>query len=643
MIVGSLAVVTRAVAIVGAGPTGTSFLERLLASVDELLGGDDLLVHVVDPHPPGGGRVWRSKQSALLRMNSMAEDVTMFTDDSVACEGPIRPGPSLDVWIERFGGHSQDREVAAEARASDSRSFPTRRLQSAYLGWVFDGVVDAAAPNVRVEVHADAVVDLDEDAGGRQVLTLADGSILEADAVVLAVGHVDVAPDASERDLAEFAARHHLTFVAPGYTADLDDELDAIEPGAPVLLRGTGLGFVDAVAMLTEGRGGRFLPEEGGRLRYLASGDEPLLITGSRRGVPYRSKIAYRLQGPRPALPRFLTPDAVDAVLAAHRPADFRRDLWPLVLKELGYAHYHELFHAHPEAVVGSWEAFDEAWAATAPGDPAVDALVRRAVPNPADRFDLDELDAPLAGVRVAALDDLQALIRRRIAADLDRKADTRHSADVAVFDAMLITYAQIMRAAATGALHPASRIADVTGWWHGLFSTYASGPPAFRLEELLALSRAGIVRFLGAGLEVRTDERRGRFVARGEHVDTEVEVEALIEARLPTLDLRRATDPLLRALMERGAITEHVLVGDDGAVHPTGKVAVAGEALRLVQADAGRHPRRSAIGVHTSRPAAGAFARPRTNALAFRQHDAVARATLRTLAALPVEEPVRA
>ena len=126
------------VAIVGAGPGGTSFLERLLASVPELLGDQPLDVHLVDPFPPGAGRIWRYEQSALLRMNSMAEDVTMFTDDSVRCEGPIRPGPSLIEWAEAVRGQPQATpELTAEVAALTATTFPTRQLQSAYLAWVF--------------------------------------------------------------------------------------------------------------------------------------------------------------------------------------------------------------------------------------------------------------------------------------------------------------------------------------------------------------------------------------------------------------------------------------------------------------------------------------------------------------------------
>ncbi|MBM3525578.1 MAG: hypothetical protein FJX57_21730 [Alphaproteobacteria bacterium] len=81
--------------IVGAGPTAASVVERLLANAAELLGGTAVEVHWVDPHRVGSGRVWRPDLNPLLWMNSLPTDVTMFTDESLHIEGPIRPGPSL--------------------------------------------------------------------------------------------------------------------------------------------------------------------------------------------------------------------------------------------------------------------------------------------------------------------------------------------------------------------------------------------------------------------------------------------------------------------------------------------------------------------------------------------------------------------
>ncbi|MFF3144277.1 FAD/NAD(P)-binding protein, partial [Streptomyces sp. NPDC057927] len=92
---GTTPAVDVALAVVGAGPRGTSVLERLCASAPELLPpGARLTVHMVDPSPPGPGRVWRTAQSPHLLMNTVASQVTLFTDDSVDCSGPVRPGPS---------------------------------------------------------------------------------------------------------------------------------------------------------------------------------------------------------------------------------------------------------------------------------------------------------------------------------------------------------------------------------------------------------------------------------------------------------------------------------------------------------------------------------------------------------------------
>lgn len=111
-----------------------------------------------------------------------------------------------------------------------------------------------------------------------------------------------------------FAARHRLTYLPPAFTADSD--LSALGPGEPVLVRGFGLAFIDLMVLLTEGRGGTYTTGADGRPTYRPSGREPVLHVGSRRGVPYHSKIGYELSGEQPPLPRFFGPDEVDELLA---------------------------------------------------------------------------------------------------------------------------------------------------------------------------------------------------------------------------------------------------------------------------------------------------------------------------------------
>jgi hypothetical protein len=56
----------------------------------------------------------------------------------------------------------------------------------------------------------------------------------------------------------------------------------------------------------------------------------------------------------------------------------------------------------------------------------------------------------------------------------------------------------------------------------------------------------------------------------------------------------------------------------------------------RLIDPASGPHPRRFALGPFTTVRTAAAFARPRTNAPAFRFNDAAARAVLRLFGRLP-------
>lgn len=594
------------VVIVGAGPRGTGILERIAANAPagqagwDFATGTPLDIHLVDPYPPGGGRIWRQDQSPLLWMNSQAEDVTMFGDESVRLAGPLHTGPTLHEWAGIAG-----------------RTFADRRLQGGYLNWVYEKSLAALPSGITVHYHPRRALRVTGPRKGRQQVWL-DGSAqpLSADLVVLALGHLDAALDEEQRALADHARRHGLTYLPPDYTADSD--LTALAPGEPVLVRGFGQAFVDLMVLLGEGRGGRFEKQGGdpAELTYRPSGREPVLYVGSRRGVPYHSKIGYALAGERPPLPRFFGPAEVAALLARRgQPSeaggsggglDFRRDVWPLVAKELGFAHYHRLFTAHPERTRAgwTWAAFEKAYAEANPYGPDLGVLAAVAVPAPADRLDLAALDRPLAGVRYAALPAFQERLRSHVRADLARRHHPAHDADLAVFFALLSVYGQLVR------------LGDIGTWWHGFFSFMASGPPGPRLRQLLALSRAGLVRFLGAGMTVTA--RPGAYAATSRTVPCSVTARALVEARLPDPAGNRVRDPLLARLYADGA-----------AATPAGLLAVDPDDFRVLDRTGRAHPRRFALGPYTDARGAATFSRPRTDSPVIRQNDAVARAVL--------------
>ncbi|MDQ1172461.1 NADPH-dependent 2,4-dienoyl-CoA reductase/sulfur reductase-like enzyme [Microbacterium testaceum] len=107
------------VVIVGAGPRAVMLVERLLARRTRDA-RPPLRITLIDPFPPGGGRIWRREQSSLLKLNSMARDVTVFTDDSCVIAGPVRSGP----LAHRVG---RTRARRATARRLDRRPRPGRR------------------------------------------------------------------------------------------------------------------------------------------------------------------------------------------------------------------------------------------------------------------------------------------------------------------------------------------------------------------------------------------------------------------------------------------------------------------------------------------------------------------------------------
>ncbi|MCU1548277.1 MAG: FAD/NAD(P)-binding protein [Arthrobacter sp.] len=648
---------TPTVVFVGGGPRTAGILERLAANRPELFAAA-LDLHVIEPHRPGSGRIWRFDQHPTLMLNSAAADVTMFTDSSVLCEGPAADGPGLADWAAGVleGSITDVPGLPAELRRQlqefSGTTFPTRQLQSVYLEWFFRQAVARLAPDAAVTVHRDTAVSIEagsvepgsrvgtvppgegsfpgreSDAPGGYFVRLADGTVLRADVVVSALGHTDSLPDAASAAWADFAARHGGFHAAPSYTTDVD--YSAVSPGQEVIVSGMGLAFVDLLVLLMEGRGGRFRDADDGTLEYLPSGAEPRIWAGSRRGVPYHSKISATLRGDPAGDLKFLTAEAVDALLADHGELDFRTQLWPLIAKDAGYGYYRELFTGSPERASTGWDEFAPRFAAEDWYSPERFRLVAESIPDEGLHLDLEQLDHPFAGQDFTGLEDVQDAVTAYVENDLRLRTGPEHSETLALFTALLKAYMELGRLVPPERLNSRSQ-REIHGWWHGFFSFVGSGPPPRRLREMLALHRAGVLRFLGPRTEVKADEDSGRFVATSAASGAAVSAAALIEARLPAPSVARSANPLLRRLQSSGLGAEQQLLSADG-LHSTGRLLVS-EHHELLGPLGETHSRLFGIGPGTSGWGAGAFARPGTNAAPFRENDALARRILIVLA----------
>ncbi|WP_327700080.1 FAD/NAD(P)-binding protein [Streptomyces sp. NBC_00459] len=612
------------VALVGAGPRGTSVLERLCASAPELLPrGARLTVHVVDPAPPGAGQVWRTSQSPRLLMNTVASQVTLFTDDSVDCSGPVRPGPSLYEWARDSPG------VTGELGPDD---YPTRAHYGRYLEWVFSKVVREAPPAVRVRTHRARATRLDDAPDGSQTLTLADGRTLTAlTAVVLAQGHLPLVPDDEQRRLASYALHRGLCHIPPANPADVD--LSPLAAGEPVLLRGLGLNFFDHLTLLTTGRGGRFVrdtPNSGaGGLRYLPSGREPRLYAGSRRGIPYQAR-GDNTKGPYGRhTPLVLT----DEVIARFRKRadsgeapDFRGEIWPLVAKEVETVYYETLLRTR-ELTDRPLDGFRDRFLGTPHRDPQEAAVLDEFGVPEGERWSWERMSRPYAGQVFPDTAAWRSWLLAHLHEDVAQAASGNVDGPVKAAQDVLRDLRNELRLIVDhGGLAGDSRRDHLDRWYTPLNAFLSIGPPRRRVEELAALVTAGVVEILGPRLDVRAED--GAWVAHSPDVPgSAVRVTSLVEARLPEADLRRTADPLLARLLSTGGARPHV---SDG--HETGGLDVTPRPYFLMNRQGRSHARRLAFGVPTEGVhwVTAAGARPGVDSVILSDADAMARAVLR-------------
>lgn len=630
---------TLEVCVIGAGPRGLSVLERLLANERHAPAHSAVTVHVVDPSAPGAGTVWRTEQSQHLLMNTVASQITVFTDDSARIDGPVEPGPSLHEWAQTLallGDPAEvDPVVLAEARRLGPDSYPTRAFYGRYLQDCFERIVRSAPAHVEVRVHrsrAVAAADTHGVPGGPQGIRLEDGTRLnELDAVVMAQGHVPARLSAREARTASLARIHHLTYVTPANPADLD--LTGIRPGQNVLLRGLGLNFFDHMALFTLGRGGRFERTPGGGLHYRPSGNEPKLYAFSRRGVPYHARGENEKGATGRYHPRLLTAEYIATLQersAAGRPVRFGEDLWPLISREVESVYYGALLSERGDGELRE-EFTDRLFALEPEADPA--ALLHSYGIPAGERWDWERLSRPYGAREFADRGEFTGWLLGYLRRDVEESRKGNVSGPLkAALDVLRDLRNEIRLAVDHGGLAGDSHRDDLEGWYTPLNAFLSIGPPSSRIEEMIALIEAGVLTLTGPGTQVRIDTTAQVYVATSTAVPGEpVRATALIEARLPEPDLRRTDDPLLQHLLDTDQAMPYRIAGAGGTSYETGGLAVTERPYRLLDGRGRAHPRRFAYGVPTESVhwVTAAGIRPGVDSVTLGDSDAIARSVL--------------
>nr|WP_255622486.1 FAD/NAD(P)-binding protein [Tessaracoccus sp. OS52] len=539
------------------GPRGVSLIERIAAR-----GDNPLTLHLVDDAQAGAGRIWRTDQDRDMCMNTLAGAVTMFTDDSFTGSGPVVPGPTLWEWCRLVHEVATDERVSvpeahrraflegadvdavvadpgfrAEVAAAGPGSHPSRALFGHYQDWVLRTSLAKLGPSVTVRWHHTRATRVTTDQAGHRVVELADGGAISADAVLLALGWLESDPAHADKELAEAVAASGADVVWVPPNSPIDQDLSAIRAGEPVIVRGFGMGFFDTMSMLTIGRGGRF-ERDGDALRYVPSGEEPVLHVGSRKGLPFRAKSVYAGLPPTPRLRRVRAVDWQERL-----PLRFTEDFWPLLARDATEAYYETAARFHELDLKAIIEVIDvtDPWELA----PAVDPLL----PKGLKPFDLYSLLHDHVHAQGHA--SYQEFIRTRVADDLaeaelgldspfkaglwEANAARRFLTELAAFDGI-----------------------DAEGYdgdlreFLSFGGTIGSGPPAFRAAQLLALVDAGLVSFVGPHITV--EATAGGFVAHSPLIEgSRVEARVLLDAWVRLHDARLTRDPVIAGLLEDG------------------------------------------------------------------------------------------
>lgn len=265
--------IVSVIAIVGAGPRGIAALQALFAAAP---GGSCHTVYLFGAKDDDGtliagwGSAYRPNQGEYVRLNANADIVDLWraerptTKFSIAAalphQGTNAAGdaqrPSFRTWAKTHAPQWAEAE------------FPPREQIGAYYQHCYQLLTTRVPAGWQlIEMPPITAIRCTD---RRHWELEAGATTISADEVLLAIGHANAHPDpltATTIGSAEIAC------IQNPYPLR---QLDRIAPGAHVAVRGAGLSFIDVALQLTEGRGGKFVPDQDApcQLRYCPGGNE---------------------------------------------------------------------------------------------------------------------------------------------------------------------------------------------------------------------------------------------------------------------------------------------------------------------------------------------------------------------------------
>jgi len=542
------------IAIIGMGPRGLSVLERINAIYKTKDLHQAIELHLIDPRVHGQG-IHTSEQSDHILINTVACQLTMFSDASVTDAGPIAPNLSILDWARQNCYRELNGKYfhlgSNDCNEIDADAYLPRNMLGAYLSWVYREQLRELTKRIKVIRHQQIAHNITLQDDGRHIISLANGYSFLADKTFITTGHGENAPSPQDQAYAQFAQeaaqrnpRAHFMRNASAATS-----LHSINSEATIAIEGIGLTAYDLISQFTEGRSGRFTPRPDGSLLYHPSGEEPHILIYSRYGLPFASRGINQkgVQGQYKA--QFFTTHTIDQLrqhareTLGHHQLDFEQDLLPILLKEMCYVyrctsdrHWH---------IAGDYE------------------------PSPADMAAVERIFFGYLP-EFESFADFNAFARDYLKTDIDAAMQGNLDGVVKATTDVLRDIRDILRYAVDYAgLTPTSHKIFIEKYC-SIMNRIAVGPPLVRNKQLLALLEAGIVEFAaGPKARVEPNPATGRFDIISEFCKEthQSSADVLARARMDVFYPTQDKSTFISNLLSNGLIRPF----RNGSYHPSG------------------------------------------------------------------------
>ncbi|WP_386084664.1 FAD/NAD(P)-binding protein [Weissella cibaria] len=568
------------IVLVGAGPRNLSLVERLMAHAKSTTEPVDITLY--DPFPIGG-RVWNPDQDPTFLMNTVTQQLTLFTDPSVPNHASTALyGPNFYEWSVKFGKeyvkmHDFKNEAyfLDELTRINPNRFTSRALFGVYGQWFFEHLGAHVPANVTLSYERRSVTDVVKQ-DNQYTVTIDGTDTIIADQVVMALGHVDNSLNDEEQAFADAAAGNaNMLYVAPTHPSEAD--LDAVPAREKVVLRGLGLSFFDYIAKLTISRGGRFARDNNGVMYYLPSGKEPHMIAGSRKGLPMHARGVNQKVAAEGYQPLFFTSENLDKLAEKSNGQVTYDEFFTLLRKELEYKHYQNTINDF--GVTWPFNAAEFMDALAASDD--LNETARKYGISEEYIMDWDRILNPVDDVPAEV--EYSDFMMNYLTWDINDANQGNNNAPYAGAFDMLRDVRGIIRHYLDAGYLSSDEYAKFLSKFNPFNSLISVGPPVLRVEQMRALIEAGVLEVAGPGLAVSV--RDDHYVATDNRGNTWT-VNNLVEARLFPVSLAASTNPLVANLRDRGLLSAAEYTKADGSTYVVGGTRMNKEDLTVIDAN---------------------------------------------------------